>query len=190
MQQNLSYHTTTVSTPFWTKHIRNTRVYGTLAASTRRVSIYMPDIYLISSPPTETENQLLSSDLPPPSSSLMHREKKQECSSSQSPPHGLLFQRPCEKPTIVLRVMHRLEPLVGRPIHRTKGTLHSGRPLRTQWPFFVAEELGEVSKLGHGEAVLRWPRVRTVTVVIYEGREIGVDSSTDAVQPRSRFIGK
>lgn len=77
--------------------------------------------------------------------------------------------------------MHRLEPLVRRSIPRTKSPLHSNRTLGTKWPFFVAEQLGEVSKFGHGETVLRWPRVRTITLVIDEGRGIGVDSSTDAV---------
>lgn len=120
----------------------------------------------------------------------MHYKKTRTVAAvSQSPSHGDFFERPCEKPAIVLRVMHRLEPFVGRSIHRTKGPLHSGRPLRTQWAFFVAKQLGEVSELGHGEAVLRWPRVRTITLVIDEGWEIGVDFSTDAVHHDPGSLG-
>lgn len=60
----------------------------------------------------------------------------------------------------------------------------------TQWPLFVAEQLGEVGEFGHGEAVLCWPWVRTISLVIDEGREIGVDGSTDAVYHGPGSLGR
>lgn len=110
--------------------------------------------------------------------------------SHKSPSHGLFIQSPCEKASIVVRIVHRLEPLVGGSIHRTKCALHSYRSLRSQWAFFVAQQVGKVGELGHRKAMLRWPRIRAITAVVDERREIVVDSSTDAFahSPCSREI--
>lgn len=81
---------------------------------------------------------------------------------------------------IVLWVVNRLEPLVGRPVHWLKRSIHSHRSALSQGPFFIGKEVSEVGEFGHGEAVLLRPRAGTVALVVHQGRKIVVEDSTQA----------